>query len=368
MPRFVFDSSRYPAAPACYLMRDAAGALLYIGKAKNLRKRLTTHFGATITSGRHGRLLAAVADIELILVSNETEALILENNLIKLYQPRANRVLLDADEGYFYIALTAEEFPRLVPYRKNRINKDLERGGASTPVARFFGPYVGRRFRDTLLGFVSDHFKLRTCAPLTAEVCLRYHLGACGGICERRVASEEYARTVADAVGFLARPHGEIVRQMTRQMLEYAAELRFEQASRVKRHIELLEGALEPQVVERDVNHDQDVVYVEGDSVLVLHVRSGAVHGCTFCDFAGANVGDFLLNLYRASCPDELIVNQIEDARGLEQLLTKATAHRVRVTVAAAGQRGAAQRLMQLAGLNHAYRAARRSGAHTLTA
>lgn len=124
MPQFAFDPTRYPTGPGCYLMRDAACAVLYAGKAKNL---------------------------------------------------------------------TAEALPRLVGYRKNRINKDLERGGTSTPVARYFGPYVNRRFRDALLGFVVDEFQLRTCAPLASQVCLRYHLGACGGVCEQRASALAYA-------------------------------------------------------------------------------------------------------------------------------------------------------------------------------
>jgi excinuclease ABC subunit C len=274
MPRFAFNPTRYPSGPGCYLMLDAAGTVLYVGKAKNLRRRLTSHFRPMPLAGRRSRLLAAVADIDLILVSNETEALILENKLIKLHKPPANRVLLDADEGYFYIALTAEDLPRLVAYRKNRINKELERGGAMTAVSRCFGPYVNRRFRDALLAFVADHFQIRTCAPLPSEVCLRYHLGACGGVCERRVSVGDYSRAVADTVGFLSRRHGELIRHMKRQMAECAAQLRFEQASRIKRHVELLEGALEPQVVERDVRHDQEVLHFEADTVLVLHVRS----------------------------------------------------------------------------------------------
>jgi excinuclease ABC subunit C len=363
MPPFESDPTRYPSGPGCYLMLDAAGTVMYVGKAKNLRRRLSSHFRPLPPqAGRRSRLLAALAEIELVLVSNETEALILENNLIKLHKPAANRVLLDADEGYFYIALTAEDLPRLVAYRKNRINKELERGGAVTPVARCFGPYVNRRFRDALLGFVVDQFQMRTCAPLPSEVCLRYHLGACGGVCERRLSVTEYSRAVADAVGFLSHQHGELIRHMKRQMAAYAAQLRFEQASWIKRHIELLEGALESQVVERDVRHDQDVVHVEADTVMVLQVRSGMVCGCTLCDLAGASRDGFLLDRYSGGCPAELIVNQVEDPRSLEQQLTGATGRRVRVTHARSGPE-AAHRLMRLCSLNHQYRAAQRVAA-----
>ena len=109
------------------------------------------------------------------------------------------------------------------------------------------------------------------------------------------------------------------------------------------------------------------VLYFQEDSVLVVHVRCGAVHGCTFSDLGGASVDDFLLNRYATRCPEELIVNHVSNPLRLEQQLTTAVAHRVRVTVAAAGRRGTAQRLMLLAALNHAYRAAPRSDARTST-
>jgi len=345
-------------------MRDAAGTVLYVGKAKNLRRRLGSHFRATHSGGR-SRLPASIADVELVLVNNETEALILEHNLIKLHKPRANRMLLDADEGYFYIVLTAEDFPRLVAYRKNRINKELERGGTVTPVARCFGPYVNRRFRDALLGFVADEFQLRTCAPLPSQVCLRYHLGACGGVCEKRVSTPDYARAVAEAVGFLSRGHAELIRHLKRQMVESAAQLRFERASWLKQHVELLEGALEPQVVERNVRHDQDVVHFNDDSVLAMHIRRGAVWGCTFYEFAGVSVDQFLHDHYGAGCPAELIVNKVENPRLVEQRLTAATGHSVRVTLVQS-ERGAAHRLMTLYAVNHAYRTAQWPAAHQL--
>ena len=361
----VFEPSRYPTGPGCYLMRDAAGAVLYVGKAKNLRKRLTSHFGAGGMARRRSRLLAALAEIELILVLNETEALILENNLIKLYQPRANRVLLDADEGYFYVGLTDEQLPRLVAYRKHRINKALERGSATTTLQRSFGPYVSRKFRDSLLSYIVDNFKLRTCAPLPGEVCLRFHLGACGGVCEGYVSDAEYAHSVADAVGFLSRPHADMIRQMERDMADCAAELRFEQAARIKHHITLLTGALEPQVVEREVRHDQNVLYFGGDAVMTLCLVAGVLQGCTFSVLDGVSPDEFLVRRYASGCPGELIVNLVGDLRCVEELLTRATKGRVRVTLARAGPRGVAQRLMAIAALNFDHRAAQQSASAT---
>ena len=352
---FRFDAKRYPTGPGCYVLRNARGAVLYVGKAKNLRRRLVSHFNGQPTSRRWQRVLAIVADIELILVSNETEALILESNLIKLHQPPANRVLLELDEGYFYIALTAEDLPRLVPYRKHRINKQLERGTTVTDVARCFGPYVNRRYRDALLDFVTEQHRLRTCSPLSKEVCLRFHMGTCGGICEHRVSATDYTRAVTDAIRFLSRPHSDLIRQMRRRMAACAAALQFEQAGHIKRHLQLLEAALEPQVVEREVRHDQDVLHFDANTVLALHVRAGKVCGCELWPLNGAAAQQFILDRYSRNCPSELIVNNLEEVPNVERQLSTPGGPHVRIAIAGTGRR-AADRLMQLAVLNHAYR------------
>jgi excinuclease UvrABC nuclease subunit len=173
------------------------------------------------------------------------------------------------------------------------------------------------------------------------------------------VSSTDYARAVAEAVGFLARRHTEVIRQMKRQMVEYAAQLQFERASWTRRHIEQLQGALEQQVVERNVRYDQDVLYFEAASVLTMHVRRGVVRGCTVGELSGASVDEFLIGHYARDCPAELIVNQVADARTVEERLAAATGHRVRVTVVGSGH-SAAQRLMRLCALNHAHRYAAR--------
>jgi excinuclease ABC subunit C len=340
MRPFTFDASRYPAGPGCYLMRDRASKVVYVGKAKSLRTRLASHFRPP-----RRRFLAAVANVEVILVNNETEALILEHNLIRHHGPPANRARTDEDEGYFYVALTDEPRPRLVPYRKNRVNKELLRGGEEAAVARLFGPYVSRRYRDGLLAFAADRFGLRTCAPLPKEVCLRFHLGACGGICAGHVSAEGYDAAVARAVAFLSRRHGELIRAMKREMAAHAAALRFERAAWVKRHVELLEGALASQVVESDVGHDQDVLHFAEGSVLVMHVRRGAVFGLELCPLGSGDAAEFLRERYADGAPAELIVGAAVEAAKLARELS------VKVTVPRR-----AHPLLELCALNHAYR------------
>ncbi|HEY3341386.1 MAG TPA: GIY-YIG nuclease family protein, partial [Anaerolineae bacterium] len=154
--KFSFDARRYPAVPGCYLMKNGSGQVIYVGKAKNLRRRLCSYFSAA-AYGKTRRLAAHVRDIEVILVNNETESLILENNLIKRYKPVYNVMLMRDSSGYAYIVLTGERYPRCVIYRKNRANQTLEHIDEVTP-SRRFGPYVSRRYRDALLNFVNEYF------------------------------------------------------------------------------------------------------------------------------------------------------------------------------------------------------------------
>lgn len=351
---FAFDPGRYPPGPGCYLLRDAAGRVLYVGKAVNLRKRLSSYFRRRGRDRRTASLAARVADVEVILVGTEVESLILENNLIKLHQPRYNRQLKDKDTGYFYIVLTAEELPRLVPYRKGRDNQQL----AGAPIAQSFGPYAGRGYRDRLLQLAVEAFQLRTCQALPARACLRYHMHKCCGICEARTSPADYASTVQGASAFLSQPQPALLEQMRREMLAHADRLEFELAQRLKERVEALELTLSPQVVERQVDHDEDVLYFGSEGVLVATVRRGILQGLSLCALEGANGGSspcerFLLSRYEGQAPDEIIVNELPDLGAIEQALRRATGRPVRITVP---RRGAKAQLLALCAENYAYR------------
>ena len=354
---FDFDPQRYPTAPGCYLMKDAGGRIIYVGKAKNLRRRLASYFRAnrrrrTHRDYRMDRLVAAVATIDVILVNNEMESLVLENNLIKHYHPRFNRMLMPEDTGYHYIVLTDEPLPRLLPYRKRRVNKAL----AGKDVEQRLGPYLTRESRDALLTYVSDHFGLRTCQPLATRVCLRYHLGACGGVCEQRVSVEEYAAAVQAALAFLARPNVDLVTDMRAGMATCAERLEFERAQRIKEQMLALEATLQPQIVERDVDYDQDVIYFGPDEarrVLVATIRKGALLDLALCTFDATAAyvqacRDFLLARYARSGPEEVLCNAPGEA--VTACAAQRNGRQVRVPAA-----GIEQELLDLCRLNYEY-------------
>jgi excinuclease ABC subunit C len=360
MTRFDFDAKRYPTQPGCYLMKDAGGQVIYVGKAKNLRRRLGSYFRSPGKGGprrrdrKTARLVAHVADIEVILVNNEAESLILENNLIKEYKPRYNRKLIKEDTGYYYIAVTEEDLPRFVPYRKKRLNKRLK----GQAIGRRFGPYTSFRFREVLLEYVCDNFQIRTCQPMPQRVCLRYHLDKCGGICEQKVSAEAYADAVGQAATFLSREHADLIRHMKSRMWEHVEQLEFEKAQRIRDQVEALENTLEKQVVERDVQHDQDIVYFGERKVLVTRAKRGMIQDLRLFDLDPANhyaeaCEHFLLSHYAQDGPGELIVNRLRDPGRVEQALAAAYGHRVRITLPT---QGVACELFKFCKLNYDYR------------
>jgi len=338
-------------------MKDAKGQIIYVGKAKNLRRRLSSYFQRDWKNTRTKQLVACLADIEIILVNSEVEGLILENNLIKQYKPRHNRRLMEENSGYHYIALTGEDLPRFVSYRKNRTYKELGPVRRMS-IAKWFGPYVKRRVRDGLLDLVSESFRVRTCNPMPRRVCLRYHLGKCSGICELGVSVAQYADIIARAVAFLSSQHADLTEQMTDQMWEHADKLRFEEARRLRDQIEALEIGLQGQIAERDIGHDQDVIFFGDGKALITSVRSGVIQSLELRDvdltagYAEA-CEHFLLSHYAKDSPAELIVNHLRDLDEVERALTSANGWEVKVTVP---QEGTECELLKFCEQNYVYR------------
>jgi excinuclease ABC subunit C len=328
-----------------------------VGKAVNLRRRLASYYRHQGRDAKTRQLVARVREIEVILVNNEVESLVLESNLIRRYQPHYNVFLKGRRNGYHYIVLTGEPVARFLPYRKNRINKPLERI-AGEAIARRFGPYVGRRYRDALLDFAADSFQLRTCERIPDKVCLRYHMRRCGGICEARISPDAYRAAIERAVAFLSRGHRNLIERMKGRMWKHAERLEFEQAQKALDRIRILESALAPQVVERDLDHDQHVVYFGEHKALVAEVRRGAILGLRVFDLDHTQAHAeacrcFLLSRYARNSPRELIVNQLEDPDQVEEQLIAANRYGVQITLP---ERGIKRELVQLCERNYDYR------------
>ncbi|GCD77936.1 UvrABC system protein C [Thermaurantimonas aggregans] len=226
-----------PEKPGVYQHLDKEGNILYIGKAKNLKKRVSSYFQKEHTSGRLAMLVRKVADIQVIVTETEFDALLLENNLIKKYQPRYNINLKD-DKTYPWICITNEDFPRIFPTRK-KVND-----GSS-----YYGPYASVKVMRTVLELIRTLYPVRTCKmPMTVagvqagkyKVCLEYHMGNCRGPCEGLQSKEDYQREIEGA-RHIIKGHLNIVKQiLIDQMQALAAEMRFEEAQKTKEKLDAL--------------------------------------------------------------------------------------------------------------------------------
>lgn len=228
-----------PTGPGVYQFYDINDVILYVGKAKNLKKRVTSYFTKNHEYGKTRVMVKKIDTIKHIVVPTESDALLLENNLIKEYRPRYN-VLLKDDKSYPWICLKNERFPRLFPTR--RLIKDG---------SEYYGPYTSMKTVRTLLDLIKSVYPLRTCKyDLSREkiesgkykVCLEYHLGNCKGPCEDLQSNEEYDRQIADIRDIVKGNFKSSLLYFKGQMKQLADEMRFEEAQQIKEKIDILEN------------------------------------------------------------------------------------------------------------------------------
>ncbi|WP_188370346.1 excinuclease ABC subunit UvrC [Muriicola marianensis] len=228
-----------PGSPGVYQFFDKDGKMLYVGKAKNLKKRVTSYFTKTHENGKTRVMVKKIRNIKHIVVPTESDALLLENNLIKKYQPRYN-VLLKDDKSYPWICIKNERFPRIFPTRK------LIRDGSE-----YFGPYTSMKTVKTLLDLIRSVYPLRTCnydlseEKITAgkyKVCLEYHMGNCKGPCEGLQQEEEYRQQIDDIREIIKGNFKSSLHYFRKEMKSLAADMQFEAAQQIKNKIEVLEN------------------------------------------------------------------------------------------------------------------------------
>jgi excinuclease ABC subunit C len=228
-----------PNEPGVYQYYDKDEALIYVGKAKNLKKRVSSYFNKHHEYGKTRVLVKKIVTIKHIVVETETDALLLENNLIKKYQPRYN-VMLKDDKSYPWICIKKERFPRVFPTR--RVFKD----GSD-----YFGPYTSMKTVRTLLDLIKGLYALRTCNyNLSADkieagkykVCLEYHLGNCKGACEDLETEESYHNNIKAIKEIIKGNFKDSLSQFKQQMKQFAEDMRFEEAQKIKEKIEVLEN------------------------------------------------------------------------------------------------------------------------------
>lgn len=344
-----------PLLPGVYLYKDAGGKVIYVGKAKILRNRVRSYFSEDkLADAKTGTLITEASDVDYILVDNEKEALALENNLIKQYQPRFN-ILLRDDKTYPYIKLTREKYPRV--YVTRRLKKD----GAT-----YFGPYFPANLAHRLVHFIHRHFQVPSCkVDLTRyhpKPCLQYHIHRCLGPCVQGLTTDEaYGGAVRDVRLFLEGRHGDLARELRARMQTASDEMRFEEAASMRDLLATVEEIDERQKMAAAKGDDVDIFacYAEPPMVALnlFHLRNGQIVDRR--EFFWEDQEEFDEPQFFSSLLKQLYLDQqyipaeihvpveFEDREALEELLSEKRNRKVEIRTPQRGQKKALLGLVQ---------------------
>lgn len=267
-----------PTTPGVYTYYDASGKVIYVGKAKNLKRRVSSYFNKTHDCLRTNLLVRAIADMSYIVVPTEQDALNLENSMIKEYQPRYN-VLLKDDKSYPWIAVTNELYPRVFLTRQH-----IKNG------TRYYGPYTNTKVARVVLDLIAELYPVRTCRfPITEDflarrkgrLCLQYHIKKCKGCCTGEISPETYNSYIENIKKILRGETRELMDYLRREMESLSARMFFEEAQQLKESYLLLENYSSKSVIVSQTIEDIDVFGVDDDDnevyINYMHVRRGAV-------------------------------------------------------------------------------------------
>jgi excinuclease ABC subunit C len=355
MPLLEEKLDALPAQAGVYLMRDHHGKVIYVGKAKSIRGRVRGYFRGGEERSQIQFLMNRVGDIETLLTSNEKEALILENNLIKQYKPRYNIRLKD-DKSYLSIKINVRHpWPRITATRK--IVKDG---------SRYFGPYSSAFSARETLDIIEKHFLLRNCTEYNfknrARPCLQYQIKRCLAPCVLTVDPKEYQDNLREAILFIEGKRQELVDDLRGKMEEKAEALEFEAAAKIRDQIQAVEKTVEKQRMVSHWGGDQDIfgLYREGGflEVQVLFVRQGKLTGNQTYSLEDREFPDeevieeLLTQFYQGErfVPDEILLPvEIDDREAREEYLTERRGKRVAIL---SPQRGDKRQLVEMAAQN----------------
>ena len=258
-----------PMSPGCYLMKDITGTIIYVGKAKKLKNRVSSYFNGT-KYGKTKLLVSNIYDFEYIVTESEKEALLLEINLIKKYDPKYNIIFRD-DKQYPYIMLSYDKYPELSIIRPNKKTKRNN--------IKLFGPYPNGYAAKKIVQILNRMYPLKKCKIFKDDLCLYYHIGECLGYCKKDIPKEEMDKIVLEITSFLNGSYDEITKKLEDEMLKASSKLDFEKAKEIKETIDYIKYVLEKQKIDLNDNVNRDIFnyYVVDDyiSIQVLHQRNG---------------------------------------------------------------------------------------------
>jgi excinuclease ABC subunit C len=348
-------AAQLPLLPGVYLYKDAHGTVIYVGKAKNLRSRVRSYFNEDrLADAKTGTLISEARDVEYILVDNNKEALALENNLIKQWQPRFN-ILLRDDKTFPYIKLTNEKYPRV--YVTRRLIKD----GSS-----YFGPYFPGNLAHRLVHFIHRHFKVPSCkvdfSRTHTHPCLEFHIHRCLGPCVQGLTTDEqYAAAVRDVRLFLEGRLKDLVKDLRGRMQAASTDTRFEEAAGLRDLISTVEEMEEKQKIAAAEGENIDILGSYAEPPLVaanlFHLRNGRIvdrREYFWEDLMDFQPAEFFSSLIKQIYLDQpYIPNRIhvpvdfEDREELEDVLTERSGRKVEIHTPQRGQKKALMDLVE---------------------
>ncbi|MCX7951571.1 MAG: excinuclease ABC subunit UvrC [Clostridiales bacterium] len=333
-----------PESPGVYLMKDATGEIIYVGKAVNIKNRVRQYFKNSNQLPKVRAMVANIADFEYILTDTELEALILECNLIKKHKPKYN-ILLKDDKQYPYIKVTVnEEYPRVFATR--RYDKDG---------SKYFGPYTDVVAVRETINLIKKLFKIRTCRKKLQfgvgvdRPCLNYHINRCVAPCTGKVEPKEYNSMIEDVIKLLQGKHDELLKILEEKMFNESSKLNFEKAAEYRDQINSIKKIQEKQKIVSSYLEDEDVIaYVkdeEGISFQVFFIRNGKLLGRENFYFEEQDeeaVSQFIMQFYsdREFVPKEILLsNELPEINIIESYLTQKRGSKVSIKVPKRGEK-----------------------------
>lgn len=353
-----------PYQPGVYIMKNEAGEVIYVGKAKALKNRVSQYFqSGSQHTPKTAKMVSNIWDFDIIVTESEFEALVLENSMIKKYKPKYN-ILLKDDKGYPYIKVSlSQPFPGFTVVPKPQQDAD-----------RYFGPYLSRHQAYQVIEAINGALKLKTCRKVfprdigKERPCLNQHLGRCLAPCTGDISAEEYAALVQQGVDLLEGHSKRLARQLEAQMQQAAEELQFERAAILRDRVKAIQALGEKQKVVAGAFADLDAVaFVQGQTkgcVVVLHYLGGALQDKEYVlidgtadEDAGEVLGAFIKQYYRQAAPKNVLLSDtIEDMPAVAEFLASIAGRKVELSVP---QRGKRHDLIRLAQKNAAEEIAR---------
>jgi len=337
--------NKSPTEPGCYLFQNNRGKVLYVGKAKNIKKRVNSYFQKKGLDAKTKDLVDEVTNVEFFVTDNELEALLLESRLIKKHQPKYN-MELKGGQRYAWIQVTDEKFPRVVSTR------NVKKGEV------VFGPYALGSSRKEMIHLANSLFKLRVCRRLPKRACLLYHIKQCSAPCIGKISEQDYKKNIFKVEMLLKGKTKELINSLEKEMKKYSDQLSYEMAKLRRDQILALENITEKQKVELRKKYNQDVVnYLQKPNTIIVqlfNINKGIISGrkefkvrTPLSKDAEQNITDFLRQYYfTEEIPTEVVLpKKLAEKIMLEKYLSKLAESKVNITVP---QKGDKLKLLQL--------------------